>query len=214
VDPYAFDRSLKGTPLSVIAGVDEVGRGPLAGPVVASAVILPETPVIDGLEDSKLLLAEQREALYFDIAESAISWSVSVVTHEIIDVTNILAASLQAMREAAAGLSPRPNLLLVDGNQKPKSGIAESPIVKGDRLSASIMAASIVAKVTRDDLMREMHKKYPEYGFDENKGYGSRKHLEALQKYGPCAIHRKSFEPVKSMPSVIPTKVGIQRLLI
>jgi ribonuclease HII len=182
-----------------LAGVDEAGRGPLAGPVVAAAVILPSSPQIFGLGDSKMIPAEQREALYWEITETALATSVSVVDSSIIDNVNILVAAMQAMREAVKNLKIPPNFVVVDGNQRPGTGVRERAIVKGDQKSAAIMAASIVAKVTRDFLMKEMHEIYPHYGFDRHKGYACRTHLEAIRRYGPCPLHRMSFEPVRTL---------------
>lgn len=184
--------------LLTLAGVDEAGRGPLAGPVVAAAVILPPEPHIFGLRDSKVVPEEQREALYCEIQETALATAVSVIDVNTIDEINILAASLKAMREALQNLELTPDLVLVDGNKKPGSGLKERAIIKGDGLSAAIMAASILAKVTRDHIMKEAHEAYPQYGFDEHMGYGVPKHLEALRLYGPCPLHRRSFEPIKS----------------
>jgi ribonuclease HII len=183
-----------------IAGVDEAGRGPLAGPVVAAAVILPREPKIHGLRDSKIVPLEQREALFCEIQEHALAYAVCEISPAEIDAINILQASLKAMRQALSELSQQPSLVLVDGNQKPRSGFNEMTIIDGDALSASIMAASILAKVTRDHIMWEEHEKYPQYGFDEHKGYGAPVHMEALAKYGPCPIHRRSFAPVRNCP--------------
>ncbi len=184
-------------PSVILAGADEVVRGPLAGPVVAAAVILPESPQIVGLRDSKIIPREQREALYCEIEGTALASAVAVVEADVIDATNILAASLQAMRQAIRELNPLPGLVIVDGNQRPGSGIKEMAIVKGDSLSACIMAASIFAKVARDHIMQELHELYPVYGFDLHKGYSCRSHLEALRKYGPSPVHRMSFDPVR-----------------
>jgi len=183
----------------IIAGVDEAGRGPLAGPVVAAAVVLPWEPEIEGLNDSKLLSSFEREALYCEIQETALTFSVSIIDPPIIDSLNILGATLHAMREAVRNLDLPPDLVLVDGNQRPGSGVEERAIIKGDGKSAAIMAASIMAKVTRDNIMADAHKVYPQYGFNLHKGYGSGLHLKALKEFGPCPLHRKSFEPVRSV---------------
>lgn len=183
----------------VIAGVDEVGRGPLAGPVVAAAVVLPQNVLIEGLNDSKQLSERRRTELSSEIKKIALAFEIAVVDHRIIDSINILAASLLAMRQAIMALKVRPHVVLVDGNQKPASGLPERAIIKGDTLSASIMAASILAKVTRDQMMIEAHNLYPEYGFDGHKGYGAKTHMEAIRKYGPCPIHRRTFEPIRSL---------------
>jgi len=195
--PPLSDFSNPSKPLLILAGVDEVGRGPLAGPVVAAAVVLKEEPQIPGLRDSKAVPVEQREALFIEIKEEALASSIAIVSPVLIDELNILRASLKAMREAIQKLSLRPDLVLVDGNQKPLGGFKERAIIRGDSKSAAIMAASIVAKVTRDQIMMDLHEKYPQYGFNEHKGYGTKDHLEALNKFGPCEIHRRSFGPVK-----------------
>ncbi len=195
--PYEFDRKFSVT--QILAGVDEAGRGPLAGPVVVAAVILPENPQILGLNDSKKIPPKRRESLFQEITETAVCFSISIIPHDVIDSINILAATLRGMREAVNNLKVRPQLVIVDGNQKPKSGIPELTIVKGDGQSAAIMAASILAKVTRDRIMVEHHEKYPQYGFDAHKGYGAATHIEAIRKHGPSPIHRLSFEPLKSM---------------
>jgi ribonuclease HII len=161
----------------VVAGVDEAGRGPLAGPVVAAAVILPAFPRLKGLNDSKVMTEVQRELLFPAIKGTALAVSVAVIEPAIIDELNILNATLKAMRHALAALKVRPDLALIDGNQRPGSGVAESLIVKGDSKSASIMAASIIAKVTRDRIMVKIHDQYPEYGFSEHKGYSVPSHL-------------------------------------
>lgn len=183
---------------TVLAGVDEAGRGPLAGPVVSAAVILPESPRIRGLDDSKAVTAIQRERLFGAIMERAISSAVSVVQAEVIDSLNILGAAMQSMRECIQKLAVRPHLVLVDGNQKPGSGVPERAIIKGDSLSACIMAASILAKVTRDRIMVEAHERFPMYGFDKHKGYSCKAHIEALRAHGPCPLHRRSFDPLRS----------------
>ena len=176
-----------------ICGIDEVGRGPLAGPVVAGAVILPKDCDILYINDSKKLSEKKREELYAEITEAAVSWAVGCVSPVRIDEINILQATYEAMREALGKLEPAPKLLLNDAVTIPGISIPQIPIIKGDAKSISIGAASIVAKVTRDRMMLEYDKIYPEYGFAENKGYGSRKHIAALQKYGPTSIHRKTF---------------------
>lgn len=185
----------------ILAGVDEAGRGPLAGPVVAAAVILPTFPRVKGLDDSKSLSEAERDALFPMIKKTALSMAVCVVEPEQIDTMNILAATMHAMRESIQGLRRKPDLVLVDGNQKPKSRYAELALVRGDKKSACVMAASIIAKVTRDKIMVELHEKYPNYGFNIHKGYAVPDHLEALKKFGPSPCHRQSFEPVKSMLS-------------
>ena len=179
--------------VSAICGIDEAGRGPLAGPVVAGAVILPKDCEILFLNDSKKLSEKKREALFLEIQEKAETWSVGVVGPEVIDEINILQATYQAMREAIAGLKVQPGLLLNDAVTIPGVEIPQVPIVKGDAKSLSIAAASIMAKVTRDHLMVEYDQIYPQYGFGKHKGYGTAAHIAALKEYGPCPIHRRSF---------------------
>ena len=176
-----------------ICGIDEVGRGPLAGPVVAGAVILPKECDILYINDSKQLSEKRREELYEVIMEKAVSCAVGYATPERIDEINILQATYEAMREAISKLSPDPDILLNDAVTIPGVNIRQIPIIKGDAKSISIGAASIIAKVTRDRLMVEYDKVFPEYDFAGNKGYGSAAHIEALKKYGPTPIHRKSF---------------------
>lgn len=176
-----------------ICGIDEVGRGPLAGPVVAGAVILPKDCDILYINDSKKLTAKKREELAQEILEKAICAKTALVGPDVIDEINILQATYQAMRKAIVSLTPCPDLLLNDAVTIPNVVIPQVPIIKGDAKSISIGAASIIAKVTRDAMMVEYDKIYPEYDFASNKGYGSKKHLDALKKYGPCPIHRKTF---------------------
>lgn len=178
---------------SFICGIDEVGRGPLAGPVVAGAVILPKNCDILYLNDSKQLSEKKREELYDVIMEKAVSTGLGFVSPERIDEINILQATYEAMREAIGKLTPEPDLLLNDAVTIPGVKIRQIPIIKGDTKSISIAAASIIAKVTRDRLMVKYDEIYPEYGFVSNKGYGAQAHIEALKKYGPTPIHRKSF---------------------
>lgn len=176
-----------------VAGVDEVGRGPLAGPVTAAAVILPPNCKIEGVNDSKKLSEAKRELLYKEICEKAIAYSIGIVSSQTIDSINILQATYLAMQEALNGLNQKPDFVLVDAVTIPKISIKQKGIVKGDEKSLSIAAASIVAKVTRDRLMQKMHILYPQYAFDKNKGYGSKEHIEAIQNYGICEIHRHTF---------------------
>lgn len=176
-----------------ICGVDEAGRGPLAGPVCAAAVILPRGLDIAGLDDSKKLSDRRRRELYDVITGAAAAYAIALVDQERIDEINILQATFRAMEEAVAKLSPQPDLALVDGNREPVLSIPCETIVGGDGKCASIAAASILAKVTRDRLMEELDQQYPEYGFAVHKGYGTRRHYEALRQYGPCPIHRQSF---------------------
>lgn len=176
-----------------ICGIDEVGRGPLAGPVVAGAVILPRDCRILYINDSKQLSEKKREELYDVIMNSAVACAVGYATPERIDEINILQATYEAMREAVSKLDPRPDILLNDAVTIPGINIQQVPIIKGDAKSITIGAASIIAKVTRDRLMREYDKVFPQFDFAGNKGYGSAAHIEALQKYGPTPIHRRSF---------------------
>ncbi len=180
----------------LIAGVDEAGRGPLAGPVVVAAVILDPDQAIAGLADSKALSARRREALAVQIRERAQSWAVVVVDAARIDQINILQATLEGMREAVLALDPAPALVRIDGNRAPALPIAAETLVGGDALDPAISAASILAKTHRDALMLTLHARYPEYGFDRHKGYPTRDHLAALQRHGPCPAHRQSFRPV------------------
>ncbi|MGD2129732.1 MAG: ribonuclease HII [Lysobacterales bacterium] len=179
------------------AGVDEAGRGPLAGPVVVAAVILDPAAPIDGLDDSKRLDRARRESLFGLIRERAACWSIVEVHADEIDRLNILQATLLGMARAVAGLDPAPDLALVDGNRAPALPCAVRTIVQGDRLEKCISAASILAKVHRDALMRGWHQRFPEYGFDRHKGYPTRDHLRALARHGPCPLHRRSFAPVR-----------------
>ncbi len=177
----------------LIAGIDEAGRGPLAGPVVAAAVILPKDHPILYVNDSKQLSEKKREALYDVILHDAVAWGTGMTSEKIIDEINILQATYRAMSEAFSKLSPKPGITLNDAVTVPQIPIRQVPIIKGDAKSASIAAASIIAKVTRDRLMMKYDELYPEYGFRSHKGYGSAEHIQALKKYGPCEIHRKTF---------------------
>ncbi len=181
------------------AGVDEVGRGPLAGPVVAAAVILDPDRPIAGLADSKKLSEKKREALYPLIREQAICFAIGEASVEEIDDINILQASLLAMKRAIEALTTRPEHVLVDGNKAPDIRITVDTVIKGDSRVASISAASILAKVYRDRMMVEYHKEYPQYAFHKHKAYGSRQHLQELEEHGPIAIHRKTFAPVRRL---------------
>jgi ribonuclease HII len=180
----------------LIAGVDEAGRGPLAGPVVAAAVILHRDVFIPGIDDSKKLSESRRESLYEDIRQMAAGFGVGIVPRETIDRVNILRASLEAMKLAVLRLPVEPDFLLVDGLHLPDLGLPMKALPHGDSLSLSIAAASIVAKVTRDRIMRKLDRMYPQYGFVRNKGYPTAEHLAALDRFGPCRIHRRSFGPV------------------
>ncbi len=183
-----------------IAGVDEAGRGPLAGPVVTAAVILDMNKKISGLNDSKKLSEKKREELYDIITKKAICWEIKIVSPEIIDEINILQATLFGMEEAVLSLKVKPDLCLIDGNKIPKKLIGFSKtIVKGDAKIASIAAASILAKVTRDRLMHKLHDKFPQYNFKQNKGYPTKEHIAALDKYGILDCHRKSYKPIQQL---------------
>ena len=178
---------------SAICGIDEAGRGPLAGPVVAGAVILPTDCEILYLNDSKKLTEKRREALFLEIKEKAVAWNVGIVDAAEIYQINILQATYEAMRKAITGLEVTPDLLLNDAVEIPDVQIPQVKIIKGDAKSVSIAAASILAKVTRDHLMIEYDQKYPDYGFARHKGYGTGVHIEAIRDYGPCPLHRKTF---------------------
>ena len=179
--------------LRLICGVDEAGRGPLAGPVCAAAVILPEHLQIPGLNDSKKLTDKKRRELFPIIQEQAIAYGIGLASESEIDEINILQATFLAMRRALEQLTVRPEIALIDGNRETDFGLPVKTVVKGDSLSANIAAASVLAKVTRDNIMVEMARQYPEYGFEIHKGYGTKAHYEALRTYGPCSIHRKTF---------------------
>lgn len=177
----------------VICGVDEAGRGPLAGPVCAAAVILPEHLEIPGLTDSKKLTDKKRRDLFPVIQERAIAFGIGFASEQEIDEINILQATFLAMRRAMEQLKVRPDLALIDGNRETDFSLPVRTVIKGDSLSLNIAAASVLAKVSRDDVMLRLAETYPAYGFDIHKGYGTRAHYEALEKFGPCPIHRKSF---------------------
>ena len=179
--------------LGLVCGIDEAGRGPLAGPVCAAAVILPPDWEPEGLNDSKKLSQARREALYEEITRGALAWSVAFASEKEIDEVNILQATFLAMRRAMSGLKTTPEFALVDGNRDPGLGIPTRCEVKGDGRYACIAAASILAKVSRDRLMDQMDAQYPQYGFQRHKGYPTKAHYEALSQFGPCPIHRRSF---------------------
>lgn len=178
---------------NVICGVDEAGRGPLAGPVYAAAVILPKGYVVDGVNDSKKLSEKKREMLFDKITNECVCYNIGIATEQEIDEINILQATFLAMRRAVEGLDVKPDIALIDGNKKPGLEIEQWDIVKGDAKSANIAAASIIAKVSRDRYMLEMAEKYPQYQFEKHKGYGTKLHYEMLEKYGVSPIHRKTF---------------------
>ncbi len=188
IENEAFNRGF-----TAVCGIDEAGRGPLAGPVCAGACILPRGLVIEGLNDSKKLTEKKREALYEIITAQALAWAVCMVDEKTIDEINILQATYRAMRGAVAQLAVQPDFCLVDGNRDPGLGIATETVVKGDARCASVAAASILAKVTRDRFMCAQDALYPQYGFAVHKGYGTKAHYAALREFGPCPIHRRSF---------------------
>ena len=192
-DLWELETQLHREGLRLICGVDEAGRGPLAGPVCAAAVILPQGFLPDGLNDSKKLSEKKREILFPQIQEAAVSFSVAFGTVEEIERENILQATFLAMNRAIAGLVPQPELALIDGNRNREILIPSRCVIGGDGKVASIAAASILAKVTRDHLMLQLAEEYPEYGFEKHKGYGTKAHYDALKKFGPCPTHRMSF---------------------
>lgn len=193
VDWFKYENECAEEGYEVVCGVDEAGRGPLAGPVYAGAVILEKGNIIDGVNDSKKLSESKREKLYDVITQRALAWSVGFADQNEIDEINILNATFLAMKRAVNGLSVKPEVVLVDGNRLPDFGLPSKAIVKGDSLSCSIACASILAKVSRDRVMKKMAAKYPEYGFEKHKGYGTKLHIECIKKYGPCPIHRRTF---------------------
>ncbi|GBF33510.1 ribonuclease HII [Desulfocucumis palustris] len=195
---FQYEDALGRLGISSVAGVDEAGRGPLAGPVMAAAVILPPGVRMPGLNDSKQLTPVKREALAADIKKLSKAWAIGVSTVSEINDLNIHQASLLAMRRAVLGLAFKPDHILVDGRCQTGLDMPETPVVGGDGLCASIAAASILAKVARDNLMELCHHLYPEYGFHRHKGYGTAEHLEALRRFGPSPLHREGFAPVKN----------------
>lgn len=192
----AFEEEARGAGYRCVVGIDEAGRGPLAGPVVAASVLLPANASIQGLRDSKRLTARQREHVYERVRDVAITYGVGVVAADQIDRHNILWATKDAMRRSVEQLAQIPDLLLIDGTATLPVGIAQQPIVRGDAICASIAAASVIAKVTRDRLMIDYAKQYPAYGFERHKGYPTQEHYARLQRLGPCPIHRYSFRGV------------------
>lgn len=190
---WAIEEGLADQGYKMICGVDEAGRGPLAGPVCAAAVILPLRADIPGLDDSKKLSDKRRRDLFPIIKEVALAYGIVLVDQDKIDEINILQATFLAMRQAVEQLEQKPDFVLIDGNRETNVGVPVKTIVHGDSLSANIAAASILAKVTRDDYMVEMAKKYPAYGFEIHKGYGTKAHCQAILEHGPCEIHRRSF---------------------
>lgn len=192
-----FEDQLYSEGVPSIAGVDEVGRGCLAGPVVAASIILPRDCKIEGINDSKKLSAKKRDELYDLILDSAVAYGIGIISSSEIDKINILQASLKAMKSSVESLMVKPQYLLIDGNQAIDTNIPQKIIIKGDMRSISVSSASIIAKVTRDRMMSEFEKKYPNFKFSIHKGYGTRLHLEELKKYGPTPIHRMTFAKVK-----------------
>jgi ribonuclease HII len=188
-----FEKIAREDGYQLVAGVDEAGRGPLAGPVVAAAVIFPPDYMNAGINDSKQLSASQREKMYGIIEQDALAIGMRVVDADVIDQVNILRASLSAMREAVLELSTSPDFLLVDGIHRIPIITPQKPLIKGDSLSVSIAAASIMAKVTRDRIMEMYHRQFPQYNFRKNKGYGTKEHIKAISEFGICKIHRQSF---------------------
>lgn len=188
-----YERELYSKGYEYICGIDEAGRGPLCGPVVAAAVILKKDDHIAGVNDSKKISEKKRELLYEEITKRAVAYSVGIVDEKTIDEINILEATRLAMRKAVEGLSTKAEYALVDAEKRVPIDIPYTPIIKGDALSESIAAASIIAKVTRDRMVVELDEKYPEYNFKKNKGYGTKEHTDAIKQYGLCAAHRRSF---------------------
>jgi len=199
MDLFSFDHQYRSPGNRTIAGVDEAGRGPWAGPVVAAAVVLPAGTVINGLDDSKKLTPLQRSKVLTTIKTTALAIGVEIVDQEVIDSVNILQATYLAMRGALKKISLPIDLVLVDGLPVPELGFPQQAIIGGDAKSAAIAAASVVAKVTRDELMCQLSQHYPQYNFHKHKGYGTQEHQEALLRYGPCPLHRKSFSPVRDL---------------
>lgn len=193
MDWLEYENAALNSGFEVICGIDEAGRGPLAGPVYAAAVILPKGHIVEGVNDSKKISEKKRDLLFDKIIDECVCYSIGTASEQEIDEINILQATFLAMRRAVAGLEIKPDIALVDGNKKPGLDIAEQTIVKGDSKSANIAAASIIAKVSRDRYMLEMAEKYPEYQFEKHKGYGTKIHYEMLEKYGISPIHRKTF---------------------
>lgn len=190
---YSIENEYREKGFDIICGVDEAGRGPLAGPVYAAAVILPSDCVIEGLNDSKKLTEKKREKLFDEIKEKALAYGIASADEKEIDEINILNATFLAMKRAIDSLSVKPDLALIDGNQKPHTDIEEVTVIKGDAKSMSIAAASVLAKVSRDRFMLEMAEKYPQYEFARHKGYGTKLHYEKIAQYGVCDIHRRTF---------------------
>ena len=198
-DMLYFERCARESGCCRVAGLDEAGRGPLAGPVVAAAVVFPEGLLIPGVTDSKQLTEKQREGLYDVILGKALAYGIGAADERTIDEVNILQATIIAMERALEAIIPPPDHLLIDALMLPRIDLPQKALIKGDCRSHSIAAASILAKVTRDRLMLELHERYPRYNFHKHKGYGTKEHVELIRKHGPCDAHRRSFEPVASM---------------
>lgn len=190
---YNYENAFKNDKIKVICGIDEAGRGPLMGPVVAAACVLPEGFVLEGLNDSKKLTEKKREALFDLIIENALSYCVAMASVEEIEELNILNATMLAMNRAVKGLSIPADMALIDGDKSRGFDIPTKTVVKGDATVPSIAAASILAKVSRDRMCDEYDKEYPEYGFAKHKGYGTKAHMDAIRQFGPCPVHRRSF---------------------
>jgi ribonuclease HII len=204
MDIYLYDESLLEQGFKRIAGIDEAGRGPLAGPVVASAVVLPSGCKIKGLRDSKKVPEKERESLFYDVLCSCLDVGVGIVEADEIDRINILMATKCAMEKAVKDLSLTPDLLIIDALKLPALKIKQISHIRGESVSASIAAASIIAKVVRDKLMQNYHVSYPEYGFDKHKGYCTKDHMQNILNYGPCPIHRKTFDKVMDLTLPFP----------
>ena len=190
---FSYEKEAHENGFEVVCGVDEAGRGPLAGPVFAAAVILPENYSHEILNDSKKLSEKKRDLVYDDIIKDAMAWSVGIATEKEIDDINILNATFLAMKRAVDGLSIKPDLAYIDGNQYPKTGVKEVTIIKGDSKCMSVAAASIIAKVSRDRFMLKIAEEYPQYQFEKHKGYGTKLHYEMIEQHGVSPVHRKSF---------------------
>ena len=199
IDPAHYEKNLWQKDIKLVAGIDEAGRGPLAGPVVAAVAILPPFEKIEGIKDSKKLSPTKREKLFEIITRESLDWGVGIVSERIIEEVNILQATRLAMLKALRDLKILPEFLLIDGPISLDVKISQKPIIKGDEKSLSIGAASIIAKVLRDRLMQKYHKLFPKYGFSDNKGYPTPKHIRALNTYGPCPIHRRTYHPVQRL---------------
>jgi ribonuclease HII len=199
MDIYRHDEDLRNNGFQRIAGIDEAGRGPLAGPVVAAAVVLKGNTRIKGLRDSKKVPEKERESLFIEIRDTALDIGIGIVNHEDIDRINILRASKLAMKLAVENLSELPDFLVIDAVSLPSIPIKQLFPIKGESVSASVAAASIIAKVTRDRIMYEYHNQYPQYNFNKHKGYSTKEHMELIRLYGPCPIHRKSFCKVMTL---------------